>query len=129
MGFVHLHCHTDYSLGDSTARIDQYIEAAHEVGMKALAISDTNSIAGAIVFSEACRQAGIKPMIAAELSFKDGGIVCIAMDEEGMNNLAVLVTLSRKGLCLDDLADHHEGLICLSGGSDGVLGTASNNQP
>ena len=121
MGFVHLHCHTDYSLGDSTARIDQYIEAAHEVGMKALAISDTNSIAGAIVFSEACRQAGIKPMIASELSFKDGGIVCIAMDEEGMNNLAVLVTLSRKGLCLDDVADHHEGLICLSGGSDGGL--------
>ena len=46
MSFVHLHCHSDYSLGDSIARIEDYIEAAEAAGMKALAISDTDSLSG-----------------------------------------------------------------------------------
>ena len=50
MSFVHLHCHSDYSLGDSIVRIEDYIEAAEAAGMKALAISDTDSPAGAIMF-------------------------------------------------------------------------------
>ena len=56
MSFVHLHCHSDYSLGDSIARIEDYIEAAEAAGMKALAISDTDSPAGAIRFSELCKK-------------------------------------------------------------------------
>ena len=68
MSFVHLHCHTDYSIGDSTARIEDYIESGRKAGMKALAISDCNSIAGSIRFAESCIDADIKPIIAAELS-------------------------------------------------------------
>ena len=56
MSFVHLHCHSDYSHGDSIARIEDYIEAAEAAGMKALAISDTDSLAGAIRFSELCKK-------------------------------------------------------------------------
>ena len=115
MSFVHLHCHSDYSLGDSTARLEDYIEAAQEAGMKALAISDTNSIAGAIKFSELCKNAGIKPIMASELTFDVGSIVCIAMDEEGMNNLAQLVSLSHDNLSVEDIERHEGGLICLCG--------------
>lgn len=115
MSFVHLHCHTDYSFGDSTARIEDYIEAAQEAGMKALAISDTDSIAGAIRFSELCKKANIKPIIASELSFQNGSIICIAMNEEGMNNLAMLVSLSHNKLTFKDIERHNEGLICFCG--------------
>ena len=117
MSFVHLHCHSEYSLGDSTARIEDYIEAAQEAGMKALAISDTDSIAGTIRFSALCKNAGINPLIASELTLEGGSIVCIAMDDKGMNNLAMLVSLSRnkQGLSLKDIERHNGGLICLSG--------------
>ena len=115
MGFVHLHCHSDYSLGDSAARIEDYIEAAQEAGMKALAISDTNSIAGAVRFSELCKNAGIKPIIASELTFDIGSIVCIAMNEEGMNNLARLVSMAHDELSFEDIERHEGGLICLCG--------------
>ncbi len=90
MGFVHLHCHTDYSIGDSTARIEDYIKSARKAGMKALAISDSNSIAGAIRFAESCIDADIKPIIAAELSTCLGNIICIAMNNRGLNSLSRL---------------------------------------
>ena len=117
MSFVHLHCHSEYSLGDSTARIKDYIEAAKKAGMNALALSDTNSIAGAFTFSILCKDNSIKAIIASELSLKGGSIVCIAMNEKGMNNLAMLVSLSRNkhGLSLKNIKYHNEGLICLSG--------------
>lgn len=117
MSFVHLHCHSEYSLGDSTARIEDYIEAAKKAGMNALALSDANSIAGAFTFSILCKDNSIKAIIASELSLKGGSIVCIAMNEKGMNNLTMLVSLSRNkhGLSLNDIKYHNEGLICLSG--------------
>lgn len=56
MSFVHLHCHSDYSLGDSIARFEDYIEAAEAAGIKALEISNTDSLSGAIRFSELCKK-------------------------------------------------------------------------
>lgn len=121
MGFVHLHCHTDYSIGDSTAQIEDYIESARKAGMKALAISDSNSIAGASRFSESCIDADIKPIIAAELSSNLGNIICIAMNNRGLNSLSRLINLSSGLLTTDDLKNNNEGLICLSGYLAGKL--------
>ncbi|MFZ4440809.1 MAG: PHP domain-containing protein [Syntrophales bacterium] len=48
--FVHLHVHTDYSILDSTIRIDDLLEKATEFGMSAVAMTDTDNISGAIDF-------------------------------------------------------------------------------
>jgi DNA polymerase-3 subunit alpha len=65
--FVHLHCHTDYSLLDGCARIDRYMQRCQELGMPALAMTDHGNLFGAINFYRACRKAGIKPLIGCEI--------------------------------------------------------------
>lgn len=65
--FVHLHCHTDYSLLDGCARIDRYMERCKELNMPALAMTDHGNLFGAINFYRACQKAGIKPLIGCEI--------------------------------------------------------------
>ena len=66
--FVHLHCHTDYSLLDGCARIDRYVQRCQELNMPALAMTDHGNLFGAINFYQACRKGGIKPLIGSEIS-------------------------------------------------------------
>ena len=68
MGFIHLHNHTDFSLMDSIASIPKYIKKAWQCGMSALAITDHGNMSGAISFYEACRRAGINPIIGTEFN-------------------------------------------------------------
>ena len=68
--FVHLKLHTEYSLLEGVGKIDEYVEKAKEIGVKALAINDT-SMFGAIEFFKKCKNAGIKPIIGLEV-FLDG---------------------------------------------------------
>ena len=68
MGFIHLHNHTDYSLMDSIASIPKYIKKACQCGMTSLAITDHGNMSGAISFYEACRHAGINPIIGTEFN-------------------------------------------------------------
>ncbi|MFO7725080.1 MAG: DNA polymerase III subunit alpha, partial [Oceanipulchritudo sp.] len=65
--FVHLHCHTDYSLLDGCARIDRYMQRCRELNMPALAMTDHGNLFGAINFYRACEKAGIKPLIGCEI--------------------------------------------------------------
>ena len=65
--FVHLHCHTDYSLLDGCARIDRYMQRCKELNMPALAMTDHGNLFGAINFYRACEKAGIKPLIGCEI--------------------------------------------------------------
>ena len=65
--FVHLHCHTDYSLLDGCARIDRYMQRCQELNMPALAMTDHGNLFGAINFYRACQKAGIKPLIGCEI--------------------------------------------------------------
>ncbi len=65
--FVHLHCHTDYSLLDGCARIDRYMQRCQELNMPALAMTDHGNLFGAVNFYRACQKAGIKPLIGCEI--------------------------------------------------------------
>jgi DNA polymerase-3 subunit alpha len=65
--FVHLHCHTDYSLLDGCARIDRYMQRCQELNMPALAMTDHGNLFGAINFYRACEKAGIKPLVGCEI--------------------------------------------------------------
>jgi len=66
MSFVHLHCHSEYSLLDGLSRIPQIVARAKELGQPALALTDHGVIYGAVEFWQAATDAGIKPIIGME---------------------------------------------------------------
>src|SRR5437016_10537894 len=64
--FVHLHCHSHYSLLDGANRIPELVEQTKKLGMSACAITDHGNLYGAIEFYNECKKAGIKPVIGYE---------------------------------------------------------------
>lgn len=67
MSFVHLHCHTEYSLLDGAIRLDALCKKAVDYGMSATAITDHGNLYGAMNFYLQCKQHGIKPIIGCEV--------------------------------------------------------------
>jgi DNA polymerase-3 subunit alpha len=65
--FVHLRLHTEYSIADGMARVDDAVTAAAADGMPALAITDASNVFGAIKFFEAARSRGVQPLIGCDL--------------------------------------------------------------
>ena len=68
MSFVHLHTHTNFSFGDGACRIPELVAAAAGMGMPALAATDHEGLYGAVRFYQACKAAGIKPIVGVELT-------------------------------------------------------------
>src|SRR5438552_15387315 len=65
--FVHLRLHSEYSIVDGMARVDEAVAAAAADGMPALAITDAGNLFGAVKFYEAARAAGVQPIIGCDL--------------------------------------------------------------
>jgi DNA polymerase-3 subunit alpha len=65
-GFVHLHNHTEYSMLDGAARVDEMILAAKADGQRAIGITDHGNLYGVIDFYEACRRHDVTPIIGLE---------------------------------------------------------------
>jgi DNA polymerase-3 subunit alpha len=137
-GFVHLHVHTEYSLIDSVVRLPDLVEAVAAAGMPAVAMTDQSNLFGLVKFYREALDAGIKPVIGAEVRVTGqedqadaARLVLLCRNAAGYRSLSRL--LSRAWLegqdngvprvhvsWFDDGAA--SGLIALSGGSDGVLG-------
>src|SRR5258706_5843074 len=64
--FVHLRLHSESSIVDGMARVDDAVAAAAADGMPALAITDASNLFGAIKFFEAARAAGVQPVIGCD---------------------------------------------------------------
>ncbi|HON75437.1 MAG TPA: DNA polymerase III subunit alpha, partial [Dermatophilaceae bacterium] len=64
--FVHLHVHTEYSMLDGAARIDELFDAAARMGMPALATTDHGYVFGAYEFWKKAQGTGVKPIIGVE---------------------------------------------------------------
>ncbi|HBI03603.1 MAG TPA: DNA polymerase III subunit alpha, partial [Paenibacillaceae bacterium] len=99
--FVHLHVHTEYSLLESGARIETLVNRANELGMNALAITDSCAMYGVLPFYHACKRAGIKPIIGVELFLSEEEekdiykLVLLAENFYGYQNLLKLVSDAR----------------------------------
>jgi DNA polymerase III subunit alpha len=65
-GFVHLHNHTEYSMLDGAARVEDLVLAAKADGQRALGITDHGNLYGVIEFYETCRRHGVTPIIGLE---------------------------------------------------------------
>jgi DNA polymerase-3 subunit alpha len=136
-GFVHLHCHSHYSLLDGASSIDRLVARTVELGMNALAITDHGNLHGALEFYQAAKAAGLNPIIGYEAYIapgsrfqKDAGsqkdsshhLTLLARDRTGFANLLQLATKAflegfyfKPRIDRDLLAAHSEGLVCLSG--------------
>ncbi len=133
--FVHLHVHTEYSLLDGAARINDLLDAAKNFGMKSLAITDHGTMYGIIDFYKAARKRAIKPIIGCEVYVAPGSrfdraevggvkyfhLVLLAENNIGYKNLVKLVSRAslegfyyRPRVDKDSLREFHEGLIALS---------------
>lgn len=103
--FVHLHCHTEYSLLDGAIRLKDLCAKAVDFGMPAAAITDHGNLYGAVYFYNTCKQFGIKPIIGCEVYVANDHtdktselarvrhhLVLLARDNEGYHNLVKLVS-------------------------------------
>ena len=136
-GFVHLHTHTEYSLLDGASRIDALFARAAEERMPALAVTDHGAMFGALGFYEAGLKAGVKPILGVETYVAPSSrferapgeseekyrhLTILARNETGYRNLLRLVTdahlegfYHRPRMDKQLMAEHAEGVICLSG--------------
>ena len=71
--FIHLRLHTEFSVVDSTCRIDEVVKAAATDHQPAFAITDLNNLFGAIKFYREARGKGIKPLIGVEIMLEGLG--------------------------------------------------------
>jgi DNA polymerase III subunit alpha len=142
--FVHLHLHTDYSLVDGLVRIKPLVKTVASETMPAIAITDQHNFFAAVKLYTAAQQAGIKPILGADLRLRDpddakksSRFVLLCMDKVGYLNMSRLLSrayiegqhLGVPMLDLDWLDGQTDGLICMSGGREGILGKALlNNQ-
>ena len=64
--FVHLHCHSHYSLLDGASKIPALVRRVKGQGMEALALTDHGNLYGAVEFLREAKAAGVKPIIGLE---------------------------------------------------------------
>ncbi len=64
--FAHLHTHTEYSMLDGAARVDDVVACAAADGQPALAITDHGNMYGVLDFYDACRKHGVNPIVGTE---------------------------------------------------------------
>jgi DNA polymerase-3 subunit alpha len=64
--FTHLHVHTEYSMLDGAARLDELVAKAVEDGQPAIGITDHGNMYGTLEFYKECNRQGIKPIIGTE---------------------------------------------------------------
>ena len=145
--FVHLHCHSHYSLLDGASPIKALVRRAKELGMNALALTDHGNLYGAIQFYEACRDQGINPILGYEAYVAPGSrfdrsgatsskessyhLTLLAQNRTGFKNLVKLSSRAflegfyhKPRIDRELLADHSAGIICLSGCVSGEFSRA-----
>lgn len=121
--YVELHCHSGYSLCDGASTPDALVARAAALGMDTLALTDHDTVAGAVPFVQAARQHGLHPILGAEVTLAGGRhLTLLVADATGWRNLCTLISIGQahapKGqaaLPWEALAEHHDGLICLTG--------------
>jgi len=108
---------SNYSLLTGTASIERLVRRAEEMELPALALTDRNNLYGAVPFYKLAREAGIKPVIGAEVTWNAGRAVLLARNHAGYSNLCRILSRRnlRKGFSfVDCLPEFQEGLHALT---------------
>jgi error-prone DNA polymerase len=139
--YVELHCHSAFSFLDGASLPDELVMGALEHGHTALALTDHDSLSGSMEFAQAAGAHGLHAIHGAEVSVRPDGtdpadgpplrhLTLLVRDARGWRNLCRLLTrahahtrdapsrrrdLSQPSVTIDDVVEHAEGLVCLSG--------------
>ena len=141
--FVHLHCHTQYSLLSAASKVDALIKRAMELKFPAIAMTDYGNLFGTIDFYTKAMKAGIKPIIGMDAyvaptsrfdkqthGIKEASflLTLLAKNEKGYRNLIKLSSAGylegfyyRPRVDKEILAEHSEGLIAMTGSLRGEV--------
>ncbi|HEX6277007.1 MAG TPA: DNA polymerase III subunit alpha [Polyangiaceae bacterium] len=132
--FVHLHVHSQYSFLTSAVKLGSLPERVKKLGMRAVAVTDHASMYGALRQYNACRAAGVQPILGAELNVARPGsglshLVLLAATREGYDNLVALVSRGHlepvsdnaPSVSFEAVAARSRGLIALSGCLGGLV--------
>ena len=95
--FVHLHLHSEYSLADSTIRIDELVKRCASLSQPAVALTDLDNLFALVKFYKAAEGAGIKPIVGADIGLADGNenaarMTLLCRDRTGYLTLSRLLT-------------------------------------
>lgn len=144
--FVHLHCHSHYSLLDGASPVKRLVARAKELGMNALALTDHGNLYGALEFYKACKEAGLNPIVGYEAYIAPGSrfekegaarskeaayhLTLLAQNRAGFRNLVKMASRAylegfyhKPRIDKQLLEAHSEGIVCLSGCVSGELST------
>ena len=130
--FVHLHVHSHYTLLESTTTVKGLVGQAKALGMDAVALTDRGNLFGAFELYSECKDKGLKGIVGCQVNVAPLGmrektrdthqLVLLAESEVGYANLTKLVSKGwlegfyfEPRVDLECLAQHREGLICLTG--------------
>ncbi len=145
-GFVHLRVHTAYSLSEGAIHVKDLVKQCVGHKMPAVAVTDTDNMFSALEFSVSATGAGVQPIIGVSLHIKNpyqvtdpkskkyvepDQVILLAQSELGYQNLMKLVSrahlesdaLEGVQLPFEAFDGLSGGLICLSGGNSGPVGS------
>src|SRR5580700_1194364 len=117
--YAELHCKTNFCFLEGASHPDELVQRAAELRLRALAITDLNSVAGVVRAHVAAKEVGLKLLIGAEITPADAPpVVLLATDRAAYGRLSQLITRGRrqaeKGSCrltFADVAEFAEGLL------------------
>ncbi len=124
--FVPLQVHSYYSFLDSTLSIKSLVQLAKRHGLPAIALTDTHNLHGAVEFAQTAAEAGIKPIIGAELRWRNRRLCLYVQNQTGYANLCRILSavtpsgsstlpgISEAALFDQNISEKNEGLIALS---------------
>ena len=134
--FVHLRTHSEYSIVDGLAGVDDLARRAAELDMGAIGLTDHGNLFGLIKFYRACLKAGVKPIVGVDLPHQvaEAGeplrLTVIACNPVGYRNLIQLASLAYVGgelpgaVTTAEVLERSDGLILLAGARDTEVGHA-----
>jgi DNA polymerase III subunit alpha len=151
--FIHLRVHSAYSLLEGALPVSKIVDFAVSNSSPAIAITDTSNLFGALEFAQKASKVGVQPLIGCQLGIDFGDkspqtngkkelvsyapILLIAASSEGYANLTRLVShaFMKTPACdpvhikSEWLGKHAEGIIALTGGSNGPVDELITSNP
>ncbi len=136
--FNQIKIHSQYSICEGALKIENLKEYCKKNNIQSVGLSDTYNLSGALEFSENISSVGTQPIIGSQIQFRFkntyGVIPLIAKNYVGYKNIIKLSskaylesTYNDQPHCsIDDLINHSEGLIVLSGAVSNLIGNIFN---
>jgi error-prone DNA polymerase len=130
--YVELHARSAFSFLEGASIPEEFAAWCAKHEMPAMALLDRDGVYGSPRFYLAGEKAGIKAHVGGEVTSPEGWrYAVLAESRTGYQNLCRLVTRmklrAKKGegsVQAEEVAEHAEGLVCLSGGEEGPLAHA-----